>query len=44
VAAAIFWMKCRGDWCGKSQVEHEARQSYVIRSGAPEPAGDEQDA
>lgn len=37
VAAAIFWMKCRGGWREKSQVEHsgDVRQSYVIFSGVP---------
>jgi len=30
VAAAIFWMKARGGWREKSQIEHDVRERYVI--------------
>jgi predicted transcriptional regulator len=42
VAAAIFWMKCRGGWREKTQVEHTGLPRFVVSTGVPRAAAAEQ--
>jgi hypothetical protein len=35
VVAAIFWLKCRGGWREKSQVEHTGLPHITVLTGVP---------